>query len=104
MNIVKLAGTVYNQPTLKATPNSMVARFMLKVDNTAGKGFKLVPVTAWGSVAQSIGDNFNKDSKLQLEGELETSSYVNKEGSKIYTWGVRASKVSQPESDEVTPF
>lgn len=104
MNKVQLAGTVYNQPTLKATPNSIVARLMLKVDNTAGKGFKLVPITAWGEVAQSIGDNFNKDSKLQLEGELETSSYINKEGNKIYTWGVRASKVGQPTADQETPF
>lgn len=104
MNKVQLVGTVYNQPTLKATPNSIVAKFMLKVDNKSGKGFKLVPITAWGEVAQTVGDSFNKDSKLQLEGELETGSYTNKEGNKIYTWGVLASKVAQPTADEEVPF
>ena len=100
MNKVQLAGTVYNQPTVKATPNSLVAKFMLKVDNKAGKGFKLVPITAWGEQAGVVADKFAKDSQIELEGEIETGSY-EKDGQKIYTWGVLVSKIKL---DQEVPF
>lgn len=84
MNIVKLEGTIYNQPKARVTPNGkLVANFMLKINNTTGKGFKLIPTTVWGEV------EFSKEQTVKLEGSLETGSY--KKGEEIiYTWNVVA--------------
>jgi len=99
INIVELAGLIYNQPTGKATPKSFVAKFMLQLKNKEGNGFKLVPVTIWGVEAQKVMDSFAKGDPIHIEGSIETGSY-EKDGVKHYTWGVTASKILT----EAVPF
>lgn len=99
VNIVELAGLIYNQPTVRDTTNSTVAKFMLKVDNASGKGFKLVPITTWGDNAKKIAESFVKGDTIHLKGEIETGSY-KKDGNTIFTWGVLAQEILT----EATPF
>jgi len=100
INIVELAGLLYNQPTGNKTTNSFVAKFMLQIKNAKGNGFKLVPITVWGDEAEKLVSGFVKGDGIHIVGELETGSYKNKEGATVYTWGVTAKEIHT----EATPF
>jgi len=100
INIVELAGLLYNQPTGKVTTNSFVAKFMLQIKNAKGNGFKLVPITVWGEQGEKLVNSFVKGDQIHITGELETGSYKNKEGATVYTWGVLAKEIHT----EATPF
>jgi single-strand DNA-binding protein len=50
-------------------------------------------VVVWGKQAEELGRNLSKGSRVYVEGRLNTSSYENKEGLKVWTTEVVARKV-----------
>lgn len=57
-----------------------------------------ISCVAFGKTADFIGKYFHKGMKMILEGRIQTGSYTNKEGAKVYTTDVIAESVEFAES------
>lgn len=102
MNSVVLCGRLTKDPEIKSTEKSTVARFTLAVDRrikTEGQPeADFISCVAFGKTADFIGKYFHKGMKMILEGRIQTGSYTNKEGAKVYTTDVVAESVEFAES------
>lgn len=102
MNSVVLCGRLTKDPEIKSTEKSTVARFTLAVDRrikTEGQPeADFISCVAFGKTADFIGKYFHKGMKMILEGRIQTGSYTNKEGAKVYTTDVIAESVEFAES------
>ena len=84
------------------TGNTTVTRFTLAVDRkvkTDGQPeADFIPCVAFGKTADFVDKYFHKGMKMLLEGHIQTGSYTNKEGAKVYTTDVIAESVEFAES------
>lgn len=90
MNVVAIIGRLTADPEIRYTQDgTAVARYTLAIDG--GKdSTDFVPVTAFGKAAEHAGKYFSKGLRVGVTGRLQTGSYTNKEGKKVYTWNVVA--------------
>lgn len=95
MNKVVLVGRLARDPEVKYTQgeNSMaIARFTLAVnrkfkrDNKQGADF--ISCVAFGKNGEFFEKYFSKGMKVAVSGRIQTGSYTNKDGQKIYTTDV----------------
>lgn len=102
MNSVVLCGRLTRDAEIKSTEKSTVARFTLAVDRrikTEGQPeADFISCVAFGKTADFIGKYFHKGMKMILDGRIQTGSYTNKEGAKVYTTDVIAESVEFAES------
>lgn len=84
------------------TGNTTVTRFTLAVDRrvkTDGQpDADFISCVAFGKTADFVDKYFHKGMKMLLEGRIQTGSYTNKEGVKVYTTDVIAENVEFAES------
>lgn len=90
MNKCVMIGRIVRDPDIRQTQSEMtVARFSIAVDRrTKGGGADFPSCVAFGKVAESIGKWLKKGTKVAVEGRLQTGSYTNKDGRKVYTCDV----------------
>lgn len=63
-----------------------VARFNLAIDRPKkDAGADFIPCVCFGKTAESAEKMLKKGTKICVEGRIQTGSYTNKEGAKIYT-------------------
>ena len=102
MNEVILLGRITRDPEIRSTEKSTVTRFTLAVDRkvkTDGQPeADFIPCVAFGKTADFVDKYFHKGMKMLLEGHIQTGSYTNKEGAKVYTTDVIAESVEFAES------
>ena len=94
MNIVTLIGRLTKNPEIRYSQgeNAMaIARFTLAVD----KNFKkkddkanFINCVAFGKTAEFFERFGRKGTKFLIEGRIQTGSYTNKDGQKVYTTDV----------------
>ena len=87
MNIVMITGRLARDPELKCTKNgTSLCEFTLGVDSGYGDNKKTnwPNFVAWGKTADFLGENGAKGKEVVVKGELETGSYENSEGKKVY--------------------
>ncbi len=84
MNLVELAGYLCADPVIYPSANGKVANYTIAI-NRFKEGTDFIPCVAFGRMAEHAEKNFKKGLKLIVTGRLESGSYVNKEGQKIYT-------------------
>ena len=66
-----------------------ITRFNLAVDKKMkDQGADFISCVAFNKTAEFISKYFSKGSKLALEGHINTGSYTNKDGNKVYTTDV----------------
>lgn len=103
MNKVMLVGRLTRDPDIRYTQNSTCcARFSVAVD----RRFKssdhpeadFPSVVAWGKTAEFIDKYFHKGMRIGIEGRIQTGSYENRDGQKVYTTDVVAENVEFVES------
>ncbi|MGN0678707.1 MAG: single-stranded DNA-binding protein [Oscillospiraceae bacterium] len=88
-NKVILMGRITHDLELRTTPNGIsVCHFQMAVDRryqTKGEERKsdFIRVTAWRQTAEFITRYFRKGSMILVEGELQTSSYTDKNGNNV---------------------
>ena len=98
-NRVTLVGRLVRDPELRYTPSlKAVANFTLAVD----RGFKdkesgegsadFIKITTWDKQAETVGNILKKGRLVLVEGSIRTGSY-EKDGQKVYTTDVQASRV-----------
>lgn len=106
MNKVILIGRLTDKPTLKEIGQSnSVASFNLAVDKglsksrkqkleTEGKPTADFPrIQAWGALAKTCHTYLDKGSQCAVVGRIQTGSYENEQGQRIYTTDVVAENV-----------
>ncbi len=98
-NKVTLVGRLVRDPELRNTPSGKaVANFTLALD----RGFKdketgestadFIRITTWDKQAENVGNMLKKGRLVLIDGSIRTGSY-EKDGQKIYTTDVQASRV-----------
>lgn len=96
MNKVFIIGFLGKDPEVK-TINSgkTVTTFSVGVSDGFGdkKQTSWFNCVAWEKLAEMVGNNLSKGSKVMVEGKLSTRSYENKEGKKVYVTEIVAQSV-----------
>ncbi len=98
MNKVELMGRLTKDPDVKlAQDNSTsVTRYTLAVDRRRSKKTEeeqtadFIGIVAFGSSADFAGKYFKKGMKVAVVGRIQTGSYTNKDGVRVYTTDVVA--------------
>jgi single-strand DNA-binding protein len=100
INRTVLVGRITKEPDIKHTQNDiMFCRFVLAVNRsfTNAQGEKevdFISCTAWRKQAENMGKFVDKGNLLGIDGRIETGSYDNKDGVRIYTTTVIADSVA----------
>lgn len=87
MNIVMITGRLARDPEMRYTKTgTSICEFTLGVDSGYGDNKKTnwPNFVAWGKTAEFLAENGTKGKEVIVKGELETGSYENSEGKKVY--------------------
>lgn len=103
MNSAQLVGRLTRDPEVRYSDGgSTVARFTLAVDRRfkkdGGDDADFINCVAFGKTAEFLEKWFRKGQRLGLTGRIQTGSYVNQEGTKVYTTEVVVENVEFVES------
>ena len=92
MNSVNLIGRLTKDPEIRQTTGDnplKVARYRLAVDRIkktdGGQNADFIRCVAFGKSAEFAEKYFNKGMRIGVSGRLQSGTYVNKEGNRVYT-------------------
>lgn len=94
MNKVILTGRLTRDPELNYTTGekaTAVCSFTVAVDRrykSNDQTADFIRCKAFGKLGETIGKYFSKGRKIDLCGRIETGSYTNRDGQKVYTTDV----------------
>lgn len=93
MNSVQLVGRLTRDPEVRYTEGgSSIARFTLAVDRRFkgenGPTADFPNCVAFGKTAEFIEKYFHKGMRMGCQGRIQTGSYTNNDGQKVYTTDV----------------
>lgn len=90
MNRVVLMGRLARDPDMRQSQNGEpYARYTLAVDRMRKEsGVDFIGCIAFGKNAEFAEKYLNKGTKIAVEGHIQTGSYTNKDGVKVYTTDV----------------
>lgn len=93
MNSVQLVGRFTKDPDVRYTDGGMtIARFSLAVDrrfkSDNGPTADFPNLVAFGKTAEFIEKYFRKGMRIGIQGRIQTGSYTNNDGNKVYTTDV----------------
>ncbi|MDD6571126.1 MAG: single-stranded DNA-binding protein [Thermoflexaceae bacterium] len=103
MNSVQLTGRLTRDPEVRYTYGGLsIASFTLAVNRRfkqdGGPGADFIRCVAFGKTAEFIEKYFTKGRKMDLNGRIQTGSYTNQEGQKVYTTDIVVENVEFGES------
>lgn len=105
VNRVILMGRMTKDADIRNTQGekpTTVARLTLAVDRRykkdADQGADFISCVAFGKTAEFFEKYGKKGTKLVVEGRIQTGSYTNKDGNKVYTTDVVIEQASFAES------
>ena len=99
MNRVELIGRLTRDPELRYTSSNIpTARFTLAVNRpfqsqNGEQGTDFISVVVWRKQAENVKKFVTKGSLVAVEGRIQTGSYENKDGQRVYTTDVVADSV-----------
>ena len=98
MNKSIITGRLTKDPEIKDCGNTKVAKFTIASqrsfkDSSGNYGADFINCTAFGKTAEFLEKYFHKGSQICVEGRINTGSYTNKDGQKVYTTDVAVEKV-----------
>ena len=95
MNKVILMGRLVKNPEVRQDANGAIsmARYTLAVDRMRTKkdedpGADFINCVVFSKSAEFAKNYLRKGSKIVIEGRIQTGSYTNKDGNKVYTTDV----------------
>ncbi len=92
MNKVLLMGRLTKDPDIRGEGTSLVARYTLAVDRRYQKDGEqqtdFISCVTFGKGAEFAEKYLKKGTKIVVCGRIQTGSYTNKDGAKIYTTDV----------------
>lgn len=102
MNKVILVGRTTKDAEVRYSNDKAVARLTLAVDRRFSKdgeqGADFINCVAFGKTAEFFEKFGNKGVKFVVEGRIQTGSYTNKDGQKVYTTDVVVEQAEFAES------
>ena len=100
MNNVSLVGRLTRDPEIKVSASgSSYARFAIAVDRRKkDDGADFINIIAFGKTSEFIEKYFRKGQRIGINGRIQTGSYEEKDGKKVYTFDVIAENVEFVES------
>ena len=105
MNKTLLIGRTTKDPDIRYTQSEQpmtIARFNLAVDRRFKKegeqSADFISCVAFGKTAEFIEKYVFKGTKIAVEGRIQTGSYTNNDGNKVYTTDVVVEQVEFAES------
>ena len=106
MNNVVLIGRLVRDPDMRYTPNGVaVTTFTLAVDrpfsnNKGEREADFIQIVTWRQLAEACANNLDKGRMVAVQGRIQTRSYENNEGRKVYVTEVVADTVRFLERSE----
>ena len=102
LNQVVLMGRITRDPDTRfiQNTNNSVTRFSIAVDrdykaaNEERPRTDFISCIAWNKTGEFISKHFKKGSMIAVTGSIETGSYTDRDGKKIYTTEIRVNKAS----------
>lgn len=102
MNKVVLVGRLTRDPDMKFSGNTAIAKFTLAINRNFKKDGQqeadFINCVAFNKRAEAIANYVQKGHKLGVIGRIQTGSYVNQEGQKVYTTDVMVDEIEFLES------
>lgn len=103
MNSVNLTGRLTRDPEIRYTDAGLsIARFSIAVGRRFHKDGEqsadFINIVSFGKTAEFIEKWFKKGTKIEVSGRIQTGSYTNNDGAKVYTTDVVAEQVGFAES------
>lgn len=109
MNKAILIGRLTKDPELRYTnSNRAVAQFSVAVDRpftnqaTGQREADFINVVVWDKTAENVAKYMSKGRLIAVEGRIQTRSYDNNEGRKVYVTEIVANNVQFLESKNAT--
>ena len=104
MNSVQILGNLGRDPVIRATKTGRsVASFSVAVSRTyttpQGEQRELtdwINVVAWGLLAEAVGNQLKKGTRVFVEGRISSRSYDAQDGTKRYVTEVVANTIAIP--------
>lgn len=98
MNRTVLVGRLTKDPELRYTQSGVaVANFTIAVNRRFARegepSADFIPVIVWQKQAENVAKYLSKGSQVAVEGRIQTSSYDNKEGQRVFRTDVVADQV-----------
>ena len=87
MNLVTLMGRLTDDPAYIEKGESKIAKYSLAVDRIK-EGADFPNCVCFGRQAEFADKYLKKGTKIAVVGRLQTGSYTNKDGKKVYTTDV----------------
>lgn len=111
MNNVVLIGRLVRDPEVRYTESQMaICRFTLAVNREKRRENEqqadFINMIAFSKTAENIEKYIFRGSQIAVQGRIQTGSYVNKEGTKVYTTEVVVNTVqflNTKKESEITP-
>ena len=104
LNRVVLAGRLTKDPDLRYTPNGVaVANFTIAVNrpfsnNSGDRDADFINCVVWRRAAENLANFMSKGSLVGVDGRLQTRSFDNQEGKRVFVTEVVADSVQFLES------
>lgn len=100
LNNVILMGRLVRDPETNylQSSNSSVTRFTLAVEKSYKSGDEwqtkasFINCVAWNKTGEFIGKHFRQGNMICVNGSIETGSYTNRDGQKVYTTDIIVDK------------
>ncbi len=100
MNNVVLIGRLTRDPEVRYTDAQLaIARFSIAVNRMAGRNqgseqtADFINIVVFGKQAENVERYVSKGRLVGIQGRIQTGSYTNKDGNKVYTTEVVAERV-----------
>lgn len=109
MNLVVLQGRLTKEPIVRYTPDSQLAIASFSVAVDRGKkdgedmGADFIPVKVFGKQAENCERYLAKGCRVAVQGKIQTGSYEDKNGQKVFTTDVIAQRVEFIDFKDKTP-
>jgi len=116
MNKVILTGRLTADPEVRESQNTTVAKYRLAVDRRFKRDGEetadFIPCVVFGKGAEFAKNWLKKGTKVNVIGRIQTGSYTNKDGQKVYTTDViveeqefaESKKAAQVEVGSISEF
>lgn len=91
MNQAIICGRLVKDPEIRYTNGEeakAVAKYTIAVDRMRDKEADFISCVAFGKSAEFAEKYFRKGQRVLVSGRIQTSSYTNKDGQKVYTTDV----------------
>ncbi|MCP3032181.1 single-stranded DNA-binding protein [Halobacillus sp. A1] len=104
LNRVVLVGRLTRDPDLRYTPNGVaVANFTIAVNrpfsnNSGDRDADFINCVVWRRAAENLANFMNKGSLVGVDGRLQSRSFDNQEGKRVFVTEVVADSVQFMES------